>query len=216
MNQPIGLLPRKLLLRKVLLGVTAAGAVAGLAFFGWSAKAKDDATYQLANGVKVTPFIVRDEGLSQLLDAKIWKFNIALPDHTKSYDYSLVVYKHGKIIETAGGLETGPVPGGTRPSSDQLTVAMMPLSTGNLSTGSFQESRQAKYSIRAYGAGTEGVFANPLKGCYNYTIDSQVYQEDNSIYLMSGTQTKHNQVGPSDVTIALSIQPAAQPIVTKK
>ncbi len=39
---------------KLPLALLGAGLVIALAFFGWSAEAKDDATFHLANEVKVT------------------------------------------------------------------------------------------------------------------------------------------------------------------
>ena len=89
---------------KLLLSVLGAGVAIALAVFGWSAKAKDDATFHLANGVEVTPIEVKLDDTAQLLDAKIWKFDVALPDRKKSYYYKLTAYRQGKAIGTVGGL----------------------------------------------------------------------------------------------------------------
>jgi hypothetical protein len=190
------------------------GLVVALVFFGWSVKAKDDATFRLANGVEVTPIEVKpdtDEALT-LLDAKIWKFDVVLPDRTKSYYYQITAYKHGKATGTIGGLETGPAPGESNPSSSVVTVAMMPLGGGN-----FDAASQVKYTIRVYGAGSEGVFANPIKGCHTYSTESQTSPADSLIYLMNGNESNisHGEVRLNDVTLALSIQPLAQPFVVK-
>ncbi len=198
---------------KLSLSVLSVGLVAGLAAFGWSVKAKDDATFHLANGVQVTPVEVKPDDALTLLDAKIWKFDVALPDRTKSYYYNLTAYKHGKAIGTVGGLESGPGPGQSYPSSSQLTVAMMPLGSGD-----FGEASQAKYSIHVYGAGTEGVFANPFKGCRSYTPETQVQIPESLITLIDGTETglRYGDATLNDIYISLSIQPVAQPIAVKK
>ncbi len=205
MNQSTDLLPRKISLRQVLLGTAAAGAVTGLAFFGWSVKAKDAATFHLANGVQVTPVEVHPDDMAQLLDAKIWKFDVALPDRTKWYYYKLTVYKHGKVIGIVGGLETGPSPEESYPRNSPLTIAMMPVGSGN-----FDAASQAKYIIRTYGVGSEGVFANPIKGCHSYSTESQASPPDNSVSLIDGTETnmRYGEARLNDVSIALSIQPA--------
>ena len=197
---------------KFLLGALAAGSVTGLAFFGWSVKAKDDATFHLANGIQVTPVEVQPDDMAQLLDAKIWRFDVALPDRTKWYYYKLTAYKHGEAIGTVGGLECGPDPGQSYPSSSQMTIAMMPLGSGN-----FDVTGQAKYIIRTYGVGSEGVFANPLKGCQTYSTESQAYPSDNSISLMDGTttNTRYGEARLNDAYIALSIQ-STPPAIVKK
>ena len=98
---------------------------------------------------------------------------------------------------------------GSFPSHSQMTIAMMPLGGKN-----FDEASQVKYSIRVYGAGSEGVFANPFKGCHSYTAENQVYQSDSLISLMDGTETttRYGEARLNDVDIMLSIQPSAMTI----
>ena len=193
---------------KVLLGILAAVSVAGLVFFGLSVKAKDDATFYLANGIEVTPIEVKPDDALMLLDAKVWKFDVALPDREKPYYYKLTAYKRGKPAVIVGGIDVAPGPG-EMPSHSQMTIAMMPLGSGN-----FDEASQVKYSIRVYGAGSEGVFANPLKGCHSYTAESQVYQADSLIFLMNGMKTNamYGDGRWNDVNIMLTIQPSTMTI----
>jgi hypothetical protein len=190
---------------KFLLGALAAGSVTGLAFFGWSVKAKDDATFQLANGVQVRPVEVKPDDMAQLLDARIWKFDVSLPQRRETYNYALVLIHHGTIVGTLGSVAAGPVPGGDGediPNPMLVTVGIVPMDD------SLAKSRQARYSIRVYGVGTKGTFTNPFSQNYNYSDAEQIDSDKSIVRLMSGRKnTAHGLSDEDDVAIGFKIEP---------
>lgn len=206
MNQPNGLLPRNLLLRKVLLSVIAAGAVAGLAFFGWSAKAKDDATFHLANGIQVTPVEVQPDDTAQLLEVRTWKFDIVQPDASKPLYLSLNLCHEGKFARTLiGGLGSGPPIAGSishRPALSHIAVSIAPI--GDTLFG----SRQLKYLLRTDGAGTSGTMPNPIFRGNGEAADVQASPADNSVFLTSTNQHKpyvSSLMASNDTILALRV-----------
>lgn len=164
----------------------------------------NEAMYQLANGVQVTPIEVKPDDTLALLDAKIWKFDVELPDTMKLYDYTLNLCRNGKVIAQLGGIGSGPGPGGEDlPRHIQVTVGMVPLDD------TFSKARQVKYSIRTYGAGSKGVFPNPFAGISGGSDMTEVSAPDNLVYLMSGGGQGGVQGLPinSPVAVALRIEP---------
>ena len=187
---------------KPLLAVLIAGLVVALAFFGWSAKAKDDAAFHLANGVEVTPLEVKPDDVATLLDVKEWKFDVVLPDRTKGYFYRLYLSRYGRVAAQLGGVGFGPAPDGHNPPNAQVVVGMVPL--GDI----FNKASQVRYSIRKYDGNVSGTFANPFSSGLSYTETPEVASSDNMIYLMSGS--KNGILGGASgnaVSIALKIEP---------
>ena len=190
---------------KLLLGVLAAASVTGLAFFGWSAKAKDDTTVHLANGVRVTPVEVQPDDVAQLLDAKIWKFNVIVPDPNNFHRYSLLLYKHGKFVKSLAGCSIGPMKKSDNDPQVRLTLGMVSLDDD------FGKSQRIKYILRSEGTGTSGTFDNPLKNSNSYGTETQASASENLIFLMSGTDSRssYGEARLNDTAIALEIRPDA-------
>ena len=193
MKQPV-----KLLL--ALLGIVC---IIILAYFGWSAKAKSDATFHLANGIEVTPIEIKPDDITTALDGRIWKFDVHLPDSDKIYNYSLILCQHGKFVRPLAGFGTGPVKVGDGNPNAQITIGMVPIDD------TFGRARQIKYNLHINsGTGTLGTFANPFKEDGGYTADVQASEPDNLIYLMSGKKSGGSSLASeNDTNIALKIEP---------
>ena len=162
-------------------------------------------TFQLANGVQVTSIEVKPDDTLALLDAKIWKYDVTLPDTTKMYDYTLNLCRNGKIIAPLGGVGSGPAPGESLPHHIQVTVGMAPMDD------TFSKAKRVRYSIRVYGAGSKGTFSNPFgDGVTTYSEMLESSPPDNLIYLMSGNKGNANALpAASAVAIALKIEPSS-------
>jgi len=159
--------------------------------------------YRFANGVEVTPVEVKPDDTLALLDAKLWKFDVTLPDTSKTYDYTLNLCRNGKIVAKLGGVAVGPGPGGEDlPRHIQVTVGMVPLDD------TFSKARRVRYSIRTYGAGSKGVFLNPFAGLGGSDI-TRASAPDDLVHLMNGGGHRGVQELPdnSPVTVALKIEP---------
>jgi len=174
---------------------------AALAVFGWSVKAKDDASFHLANGIKVTPVEVKPDDLSQLLDAKIWKFDVVLPDRTKPYSYALNLCRYGRVVAQLGNMSLYPGPGNI-PRTTSIKVAMIP--TGD----SFSKPGDVKYQIGGDSGGISGTFSNPFGAGLSYSETPEVIAPNNMIYLMSGDKNViYGLANQNAVSIALKIEP---------
>ena len=184
------------------IGTSLALAAVALGLYAFT-RPPNPTPYHLANGVEVTPVEVKPDDTLALLDARLWKFDVTLPDTTKMYDYTLNLCRNGKVVAQLGGIGSGPGPGGEAlPRHVQVTVGMVPLDD------TFSKARRVKYSIRTYGAGSKGVFPNPFVsfGGSDMTEESA---PDDLVYLMSGGGHGGIQGLPanSPVSIALKIEP---------
>lgn len=186
---------------KLLLSVLSAGAVIALAVFGWSAKAKDDATFHLANGVEATPIEVKQDDMAQLLDAEIWKFDVVVPDRTKPYSYTLDLCRYGHVVGQLGNMSLYPGPGKS-PRTASIKISMVP--TGD----SFNKAGDVKYRIGQDSGGTSGTFTNPFGAGLSYSETPEVAAPDNMIYLMSGGKNGiYGLANQNAVSIVLKIEP---------
>ncbi len=184
---------------KLLLAVLGAGSVIALASFGWSVKAKDDTTFHLANGIQVTPIEVKPDDTAQLLDVKLWKFDVYLPHPEKGTSLVLNLYQHGKCVKALAGGGFGPSP---HPSHHTLvTIGVAPIGED------FSKARQVKWMIQQSGGAASGVFVNPFQASQGLGWNAQVVEADNLIYLMDGTNSSvtHGDARENDTTIALSL-----------
>lgn len=184
---------------KLLLALLGAGSVTALAFFGWSAKAKEDATFHLANGVQVTPVEVKLDDMAQLLDVKIWKFDVYLPNPEEGNSLVLNLYQHGKRVKSLAGGGFGP----SRNPSHHLLVTIGIAPDG----GDFSKAGQVRWMLQQNGGATRGAFVNPFQASKGLGWNTQAVEADNLIYLMSGTNSSvsHGDARENDTTIALSL-----------
>jgi len=185
------------------VGTSLALAAAALGLYAFT-RAPTAPPYHFANGVEVTPEEVKPDDALALLDARLWKFDVTLPDTAKMYNYTLNLCRNGKVIAQLGGVGSGPGPGGEDlPRHIQVTVGMVPLDD------TFSKARRVKYSIRTYGAGSKGVFPNPFAGGLGGSDMTEASAPDNLVYLMSGGGQGGAQGLPinSPVAIALKIEP---------
>ena len=186
---------------KLLLGIAAAVSVTGLAFFGWSVKAKDEATIQFANGVQVTPVEVKPDDTAMALDAYIWKFDVHLPYPHKIYNYSLFLCQHGKVVSPLGGVGTGSIKPSDGIAVTQVTIGMVPIDD------TFGKAKRIKYALRVGGAGTLGTFTNPFKDNGGYGSNVQANSSDNMVYLISGSKYGGSSIASeNDENIGLQIE----------
>ena len=183
----------------MLFGLLGAGSVIALAFFGWSAKAKEDATFHLADGVQVTPVEVKPDDMAQLLDVKIWKFDVYLPHPEKGDSLVLNLYRHGKRVKALAGGGFGP----SRNPSHHLLITIGIVPDG----GNFSKAGQVRWMLHQDGGGMSGVFVNPFQNSKGLGWNTQVVEADNLIYLMNGTNSSVSQgdARENDTTIALSL-----------
>ncbi len=191
---------------KLLLALLGAGSVTALAFFGWSAKAKDDATFHLANGLQVTPVEVKPDDTAQLLEIRTWKFDVVQPDASKPLYLSLSLCREGKFFKTVmGGLETEPEVGSHHAHGvlhSHVTISLAPVGD------TFFGARQLKYLLRTDGAGTSGTMSNPIFKGHGEVAETQAAPEDNMVFLMSTNRTKpfvNSMMASNDTTLALSL-----------
>ncbi len=121
---------------KLLFVVLGVGCVIALAFFGWSAKAKGDATVHLSNGVEVTPIEFKSDAMAHLLGIKFWKFNVVWPHGKGHFKAGFSLCHNGKIdkaIVGGYGIDTS-----YSSRSDEIIVGFVPVS------GTILDSKQLK------------------------------------------------------------------------
>lgn len=188
---------------KLLLTLLGAGSVTAIALLVRYVDAKEATAFHFANGVQVTPIEVKPEDVLTLLDAKIWKFDVVVPDRSKMYNYTLNLCRHGKVVTLLGGLGSGPGPGGeSLPNHMTVTVAMVPMGD------TFSKAQQVKYSVRVYGGGSKGIFPNPFGDGFGNSEMPQIFPPDDLIYLMSGSKGAVRGFANENTTsIALKIEP---------
>ena len=162
---------------------------------------KDDTTVQLANGVQVTPVEVKTDDMAQLLDARFWKFKVKLPDPDSSHHYTLLFYRHGKLVQSLGGFGIGPKKKIGNDPNVQITIGMLP------NNNDFARSPRINYSLSLDGGAVSGAFANPLQGNDSYSSAAQTVPSENLIYLMSGTNSnsRYGNASMNDTAIAVQI-----------
>ncbi len=185
---------------KLLLGVLAAGSVTGLAFFGWSVKAKDDATVHFANGVQVTPVEVKQEDeLAQLLEFKTWEFDVTCPANAESFVALSLAQNGGTPKVIAGGF--GVASSTVAPTHFHCTVSFVPIA------GGFFEAKQLKYCITTGIIHSTGTMPNPFVHAHGTTQDAEEMPVQNSVILMSGNLKKSYVAGlASQNEVALNLQ----------
>ena len=180
-------------------------ALAAVALGGYAyTRAHAEPTYRFANGVEVTPLEVQTDDTRTLLDAKIWKFDVNLPDTNKLYNYTLDLCSHGKIVAPLGGLGVGPYH--ESPHHTELTVGVVPTDT------TFGHAPQVKYNIKASSGGTSGTFANPFRKCIGYSDTPQFSRGNDFIYLMSGSGrgAVYGLAEEDDTSLVLRVEPLTQ------
>ena len=183
---------------KLALSLLSVGLVVALAFFGWSVKAKDDATFHLANGVEVTPVEVKRDDVAQLIDAKLWKFDVVCPAKANTIT-GISFGQNGKPYkEVVGGFGESSA---TEPMHFQCTIGLMPIG------GTFYDAKELKYSISYGEAGANtGTIPNPLIRSHGYTQDAEVIPAQNHVLLMSSNLKKTWISGrPSFNEVALAL-----------
>ena len=173
-------------------------AVAALGVYAYS-RVRFSQTYLLANGVQVTPIEVKADDTQQLLDVKLWKFDVYLPNPEKGDTVVLNLYQHGKFVKSLAGGGFGP----TRNPSHHLlvTVGLVP------SVGDFSKPGQVKWLIRQNFGATSGAFGTPFQASKSLSCNTQVEEADNLIYLMNGTDggVRHGDVREDGTALALSV-----------
>ncbi len=188
---------------KILFGIVGIVSAVWFAVFLWTVKTKSDATLHLSNGVEVTPIEVKPDVAEDLLDARVWKFEITKPDAKNIYNYELELYRHNRFIQKLGGLGLGPA--NNRDNQVQLTVGILPL--GN----DLFRSRQIREIIRGDGGGASGTFDNPFANGASMSYFPSFSRQDNLVYLIGGNDAKNPYHGGStdpkdnDFYIALHI-----------
>jgi hypothetical protein len=183
---------------KLPLTVLSVGAVIALALFGWSAKAKNDATFHLANGVEITPIEVKSDDMAQLLEAKIWQFDVMSPAKANSFA-GIALCQIGQPSKTlAGGIGIG---SGSEPNHSHITVGLVPIA------GTFFDAQKLKYSLAIGIESTTGTIPNPFIHSHGFTQDAQVIVSDNRVLLMSGNLKKNYISSPaSQNEMALALE----------
>ena len=187
---------------KLLLAFLAAGSVTSLAFFGWSAKAKD-AAFHLSNGIDVTPVEVVPDDMTELLDAKIWKFDVLLP-HPEKGDYlSVKLYQHGKVVTefAGGGFGPSPIP----KQHFLLTFGIIPIA------GDFSTAKQIKWMLKQDGGSSNGISANPFRESKELNWSIRSSEHDDSVDLMGGRGLSQRDPSDFNTSIALNIKNDMKP-----
>ena len=167
-----------------------------------SAKAKDDATSHLANGVEVTPLEVKqdDNNITQLLDAKIWKFDVTCPMRANTFAL-ISIGQNGKPFKVvAGGIGTSSA---AKASHSEYTIGLMPIA------GTFNDAKELKYICSVGVERSSGTIPNFLIHSHGYTQDAQVMASDNRVLLMSGNLKKtwiSSPASQNEVALALEFQ----------
>ena len=173
-------------------------AVAALALYVYT-RPPAAQTYLLANGVQVTSIEVKPDDMAQLLDVKIWKFDVFLPKPEKGDSLVLNLYQHGKFVKALAGGGFGP----SRNPSHQILVTVAVASIA----GDFSKAGPVRWMVHQNGGGMSGAFVNPFQNNRGLGWNTQVAEVDNLIYLMNGTNNgvSHGNIREDDTTIALSI-----------
>ncbi len=201
---------------KFLLALLSAGLVVALAFFGWSAKAKDESTFPLANGVQVTPIEVKPDDVAQLLDIKRWKFDVTLPKGKRTYVFPVSLYRNGTYVQSLGGASCSALSNWTGERHESLFIGMLPVS------GDFMHANQinAKYGHQEQGIYfyNTNTFANPFLRTSSHTTrieptaEPQAAEKYGGICLMSGSVESSQQDQPPDnVEIVMTFQEVPNP-----
>ncbi len=190
--------------KKASVGTSFALAAVALGAYAYT-RAHAPTVYLFANGVEVTSVDVQPDDLQTLLEAKIWKFNISLPDQNKMYNYSLCLCHHGKIIKQLGGFGEGFSPNKQKNAHAHLMIGMAPIDN------TFGRAAQIRYSLHLNGGGEMGTFPNPFANSIGYSETVQFVPKNNLIYLMVSSKTGALYGIPeeNDDNIALQITPMA-------
>ena len=182
----------------VSVGTSLALVVLALGLYAYT-RAHAAPTYRLANGIEVTPIEVKPDDMAQLLDVKMWKFDVYLPNPKEGDSLVLNLYQHGKRVKSLAGGWIGP---SRNPSPHLLvTVGFVPIG------GASSKAHGIKWMLHQDGGGMSGVFVNPFQHSKGVGWSTQVAAADNLIYLMSGTDSNvtHGDARENDTTIALSL-----------
>jgi len=163
-------------------------------------------TYTLANGVEVTPVEVQPDDVSEVLDIKIWKFDVVQTDASKPLYLGLSLCRNGSVIKTlVGGFDLEPAMnrGQPRPSKrSHVMIGLAPIGT------TIAGAKQFKYTLSTDGASLSGTMPNILLDGHGYISDAQVSRDSNVIFLLSTNKTKSSITGDAamnDTALALSI-----------
>lgn len=173
--------------------VLAAFALGGYAY----TRAHAAPIYHLADGVKVTPIEVPPDDVADLLDVRVYKFNVVLPKSDRIYYFMLKPYQHGMIVGHEGsGM-------GVQSNKDNLTgpitIALAPVGSD------FYKSDMVKYRM-AYGTGIgSGTFKNPFKGCNGISYSKSGSESAGLIYLIGGSRGGPLHFDPAENDIALAL-----------
>lgn len=192
-------------LAKLLFSIIGVILAIGTVVYLWQTKARAEATYHFANGVEVTTVDVQPDDTLTLLDAKIWKFDLILPNQNGFYNYTLKLYRHGQPVASLGGFGTGPVGRDQVKQHREVTVGIAPIDDTLL------KAHQIRCSLQLDGGSTNGTFTNPFRNSDGYDPQAQYSPPDNQIYLMKSASRGviYGSARDNDVCIALQIEPMA-------
>lgn len=181
---------------KWIVGIVGAILAIGLVASAWYAKAKAGTTYHLANGIEVTPREVPRDDIAEALDAKVWKFDVVMPDDKHMVLLRLSQIGHGKLVRQLGGGNFQ-----TNKRHCELTVIMIPVN------GDIGYAQQIRFVIQSSEASkASGYFANPLRNCGGYGEDLWFTPSINRVFLIGGGRHVFSPAGNNDVDIAIDIE----------
>ena len=185
--------------RKASVGTSLVLAVIALVGYAYT-RANAPPTYHLANGVDVTPINVQSDDTAEVLNVKVWKFDVVTPYPNRDYIFGVILYRNGKQVESLGGTGSSSSVNGQRYKGRKtLFIGMVPVD------GDFWQAHQirAKYMIEEEGGYSSNTFVNPFSPGMALRDYPQSYGP-NSICLMHGDKGNDNYGKPiNDTAIVL-------------